>query len=125
MTKKELLLDTINHYNVNNRCVSNGNCRYSPKILGLEGVSKGCAIGRFLDPELAYKIDEENGEIAMERLIEKDYPLPEWMRNMSISFLQEIQTLHDIASNWNETGLSEYGKLVVNEICKLYNIELN
>ncbi len=125
MTEKELLLDTIGHYTSNNRCRSKGKCRYSPITLGLEGTSEGCAIGRLLDPDLARQIDEKEGAITIEELVETKYSLPDWMKQMSPAFLSRIQGLHDSDFNWNESGLSEVGKSRVQFICRDYNIELN
>lgn len=124
MTAQELLYDTVHHYNSGNRCKSlNGTYCYSPISAQMQGFSEGCAIGRYLDPELAYKIDKEVSEKDSSiRNIFGKYPLPDWMTALGVDFLMEIQDLHDYGNYWYSEGLSEEGKKQVRRICKDFNL---
>jgi len=114
------LEETVNHYNSNNRCSEDEygvSCRYSPITLGLEGKSEGCAIGRKLTPELARTIDLKYGSGGVKTVVSD---LPQELIELEIGFLQDIQGLHDAASNWIETGLSQRGQIEVNKIKESY-----
>jgi hypothetical protein len=124
MTKEEFLIDTINHYTLENRCVDyNGKCKYSPVYANKDN-SEGCAIGRHLDPELAYQIDkdlEDKGASIVK--VSHIYSLPDWMENLGIFFLNQIQMLHDENEYWDSKGLSEKGWKQVRCICIDYSID--
>jgi hypothetical protein len=62
MTKKELLLDTIEYYSIdrNRRCELDNSCKYSPKSAGKKGISEGCAIGRHLSEETKEFYDKQS-----------------------------------------------------------------
>lgn len=123
MTAQEFLYDTIHHYNSENRCVKEDQCAYSPLTVGKSN-SEGCAIGRYLDPELAYQIDKDRKELnASIGRVSELYPLPGWMKQLDIALLTEVQNLHDEEMYWNSTGLSEYGKTVVQRICNDFNLD--
>ena len=96
---------------------------YSPKTLGVKN-SDGCAIGRFLDPEIAYQIDAENNGISIKLLLNMDYELPEWIKNMDSDFLQSVQDLHDTDSYWEKRGLSYLGKQIVNAMIINHNLNV-
>ena len=122
MTPLELLNDTIAYYSVNpaeRRCISiYGACSYSPSINHIP-TSEGCAIGRHLDGDVKIKFDESSyGSISMIAKYNKDaFALaPQWMQDMDIDFLMDIQVLHDKSDYWNETGLTEMGEEYVNQI---------
>ena len=123
MTAQELLYDTVHHYNLNNRCVTSARCTYSPITIGKEN-SEGCAIGRWLVPELALQIDKEraDGSSGIVQIINL-YPFPDWMKKLDIKFLKELQRLHDVNSNWIETGLSVSGKYCVRDICENFDLD--
>ena len=123
MTAQEFLYDTIHHYNLDNRCVTSARCTYSPITIGKEN-SEGCAIGRWIDPELALQIDKErvDSNASIHQIINL-YPFPDWMKKLDIEFLKELQGLHDANSSWKETGLSEHGKRYVRYICETFNLD--
>lgn len=127
MTQKEFLIDTINHYNYNNRCTHNtGKCYYSPVSAGLEGKSKGCAIGRFMEPEVALEMDKQYENNPIMVLIRKEPNcIPDWMKSFDLRFLDAVQNLHDRLMYWNEKGLSPLGREKVLGICKDFEIEFN
>lgn len=114
------LEDTVNFYTTANRGVKNGTCFYSSTE-----TSPGCAIGRHLQPDVAKSLDSI-GNISLIYEAEKDELLPSWMREMSESFLLAVQRLHDNLklphSYWNETGLSEDGKVVYEQIKKHFSL---
>ena len=122
MTPLELLNDTIAYYSVNpaeRRCISiYGACSYSPSTSHIP-TSEGCAIGRHLDGDVKRKFDVSSyGSISMMSKYNKDvFALaPQWMQDMDIHFLEDIQGLHDKSDYWNETGLNEMGKGRVKQI---------
>lgn len=124
MTKEEFLIDTINHYNSTNRCESSDRaCKYSPITIDKKE-TEGCAIGRHLDPDLAYQIDKEleRKNNAIENVMDR-YSLPEWMIQLGKDFLSRVQLLHDYTSNWDTQGLSERGWDKVKSICYDFDID--
>lgn len=123
MTAQELLYDTVHHYNSGNRCVTDSVCTYSPITIGKEN-SEGCAIGRWLSPELALQIDTERiGQNSSISDVIDLYPFPEWMKKMGRVFLKTLQNLHDSNSCWDETGLSQGGEDYVKVMCKDWNLD--
>lgn len=129
MSPTEFLIDTIKHYNSENRCFGKHYCTYSPLSSGKEGKSEGCAIGRHLDPEVAYQIDKDHrtssGEYACASISKKmmnNYPFPDWMKAMEESFLSNMQELHDYMGHWDEKGISDFGWVAVKRICDEHNL---
>ena len=105
-----LLNDTIAYFNLFNLCMDDGRCQYSP----IKGRSEGCAIGRKLPLELAQKLDKEftfspyeNNSICDREVFNL---MPDELKELGQSFLAKLQSLHDDKSNWNEDGLSGWGK---------------
>ena len=121
MTPQELLEDTIAYYSVNpaeRRCKAIiGSCHYSPKTAN-KPTSDGCAIGRHLSDEVKEKFDFRGGSIYFIKkyALELFALAPQWMQDMDIDFLRNIQGLHDVSDFWNETGLSQEGKECVEQI---------
>lgn len=112
-----LLDETVQHYveDVNRRNLTNdrSKCFYSPISSRKEGISAGCAIGRKLPPELALEIDQKfpagctisqllSGQTFTERI-------PDTLKDMGVSFLQDLQSLHDNDRNWMEGKLTTVG----------------
>lgn len=127
--KLDLLEETIKTYNLNNRCTDeSGKCYYSPKSLGLEGISPGCGIGRLLTPELQEELDATVPEgvvlnsslpIANEQLFAK---LPQELKELGPRFLSSLQQLHDYKGYWDENGLSDNGRVAVEKIKTMHNL---
>jgi hypothetical protein len=110
MTKdqEEMLNDTINHFNSNNRSYSLDGCTYSPA----HNNTQGCAIGRLIKDkalcaELDVMGDSSNSYVGHEEVFKK---LPLEIQSLGKGFLEAVQTLHDSPDNWNENGLSEMGE---------------
>jgi len=110
---RQLLVETAQHYNSNNRsvspddeCIYGGVCAYIPTP---EIESEGCAIGR--------KLTIEEKELVLENRLNTE-GVSEIMRKFkpvnlvgfSLSFLEALQDLHDNLGYWCEEGLNERGK---------------
>ena len=114
MKKLEFLEDTIKYYSEDNnrRCTKGQRCYYSPIKAGKEGISEGCAIGRFLDKNTQHLFDSQ-AENSINYLLSENEEyillLPEWMRTFDFQFLRAVQKLHDDMGCWVENGLSDYG----------------
>jgi len=60
-TREELLQNTVNHFNSDNRSVVHTNYHYNSLCqCKYRSGNKGCAIGRELTDELAYELDDLN-----------------------------------------------------------------
>ena len=94
-TRIDMLNDAIAYYwgKPERRCVNDiGNCVYYPPT---GSQSEGCAIGRFLTPELARKLDnaeDNNSGVIYSNIFQQ---LPTWMKDLGQNFLKDLQILHD------------------------------
>ena len=87
-TREEVLQDAINYYwgKPERRCVDlEGNCVYHPS-----NTSEGCAIGRYIDPEIARELP-----LASVRDLRVQWHLPIWLKDMGNNFLETLQECHD------------------------------
>lgn len=94
------LEDTVKHFNINNRGYKPDACLYA----------EGCAIGRHLTERNAKTLDKWPDLIDN---ILKDYRakyIPKWMRELGADFLRQVQRLHDTSGNWDDDGLTDWGK---------------
>lgn len=134
MTLKEkqlaFLNETIAHYNSKNRCVDlKLGCVYAPTQ-----TSAGCAIGRHLPLELAQGFDQLAKDnqgcpdgigwgVSADRIYSK---LPESLKELGMTFLARMQSLHDNENNWDSDGLNApYGKQNVAEIVRDFELQVN
>jgi len=128
--KLQLLEETVATYNLNNRCADeSGKCHYSPKSLGLEGISPGCAIGRLLAPELQEQFDNTQPQsgadlvsslpIGFNSLFKR---LPEDLQTLGKQFLSDLQNLHDWKGYWDENGITEEGLGKVQQIKRVHEL---
>lgn len=134
------LQGTAEHYNSTNRNNDSKNeCFYSPSA-----TSDGCAIGRHLTGEhaiVAKTLDLDTGNqketnlgyVAgggsdveqLFRMFEANgIGIPEIFKDIPVSFLQELQTVHDTASNWYFRGISEVGQKNIDYMSKHISLEL-
>lgn len=115
LKKKQLfyLNDVVNHYNSNNRAVLAGSCTYKPTEH-----SEGCAIGRRCDVTIANSLFEGRS-VGSESVFNN---IPKWMQDLTVTFLNSVQALHDNKAYWDELGLSALGSLQVNCIKKVYEL---
>jgi len=125
MTQREFLVSTVQFYTSENRSVHSGTneCLYAPTEN-----SPGCAIGRFLNKDLALELDEKDTKGLAVSFVKLNTPdlfeqFPDWMKEMNISFLRKVQLLHDDSENWNENGISDKGKEIVKEIYEYHELE--
>ena len=108
MTKLEILEETANFYNSNNR----GEYKY------LTSDGKTCAVGRCLiDPKVFMKeyigsIDSDYAKEILEDNLKEEY------RGHSNSFWLDLQMFHDNSSLWEENGMSENGITYYNNLKK-------
>lgn len=102
---------TIKHFNSTNRSIdltkNEIQCVYYHPKFG------GCAIGIHVPIDVRKKLDqvEPEEEVGMSILNDEIFSMiPMKMQKLGQNFLSEIQSLHDIKMNWNENGLTEFGK---------------
>lgn len=123
MTQKEFLLDTIAYYSedTERRCVTEDGCYYSPLTINNKK-SDGCAIGRWLDPNVAVNLDSLGCKPVINYVVTS--VLPEKLLKLGVDFLKDIQELHDEDTYWYSDGLSRYGKNKVNSIIDTWNLDI-
>ncbi len=103
------LKETVEFYNLKNRATNSaGGCLYHATKS-----SPGCAIGRFLPDDGKFNI---NVKCGIESAIKIGNRVPDWMMEMGRDFLTDVQLLHDIEFYWTDSGISEMGKIKMNEI---------
>lgn len=123
-TRRAIVLqDTIQYYSQDpegRRCKNNDWCFYSPKTVGKEETSEGCAIGRLLSPKLQEELDKNYKGSGMKDSIFSI--LPQEIQDLGQDFLWRLQSLHDIDDNWNSEGLTKKGERRVKQIEKAYCI---
>ena len=118
--RQELLDNTINYFNSENRGVVSNNEKDSMCFYYSDKTTKRCAIGIEVRKKTAITLQKNNAPI--------DYPpnfnlLPKRLQNMGKYFLRDIQSLHDNHKNWTKTGLSLQGKEIVEDIKTHYNLK--
>ena len=102
----DMLNDAIAYYwgKPERFCVDDvGKCKYYPPT---GSQSDGCAIGRFLEPELARKLDNQEdykSGVSSDNIFQQ---LPSWMKDLGQDFLTDLQFLHD--SKYFEKGQKDY-----------------
>ena len=118
--REEILLDTLKYYSedTSRRCEDRVECRYHPSTLGMtKKQSQGCAVGRLLSDYQAKKLDSCGGMSADD--IDQYISLPKKFKIVGLSFLQDLQGLHDNNWYWNdEKGLSDKGVVKLKNIIK-------
>lgn len=119
-----VLQDTIQYYTqdpIGRRCKNSEWCCYSPKTVGKEATSEGCAVGRLLSAELQEYLDKEyvGTGVSDDNLF---YELPQEVQDLGQLFLARLQFLHDLDEYWDSEGLTEFGEEYVQHIEKNYCI---
>lgn len=113
-----VLQDTIQYYSQDpdgRRCSGYGTCCYSPKTIGKEETSEGCAVGRLLSAELREELDiYYNGRTV--RYTPLFETLPQEIQDLGKDFLSMLQSLHDEDTYWDSEGLSKVGEEEVQRI---------
>jgi tRNA A-37 threonylcarbamoyl transferase component Bud32 len=119
-TREELLINTINHFNSNNRCSIISYDRYIGESCKYRMDDKACAIGRELTDEQAAYLDNMNSNGVNEPKVFE--VLPDRLKAMGEDYLIDIQNMHDDKAYWDENGLNEHGGKLVTHICKKYGM---
>ena len=120
-TQTEFLLDMLEYYtqDTNRRCVkSNGRCTYNPINADKQGISEGCAIGRWMTPE-----HQNRGDLNF--CIAADLP-KETISNLlhlDVIFLTACQSLHDHREYWGDNELSFSGTQKLKNLIVTYNLD--
>jgi len=105
LDRRKALDDTIAHFNENNRSENEqGSCLYC----GPNGLR--CAVARLVTDEMLDKLLENTTPYSYEEF-DKD-----------AEFLEDLQDLHDVPSNWDADGLTRWGKERAEIIRDKYNI---
>jgi uncharacterized hydantoinase/oxoprolinase family protein len=112
-TKAEIIKETAEFYNLNNRGFNNQRqvCSY---VVEEDDITKTCAVGRCMTTEASCKYGSfEGGVDDLESHVDSpifDDILKEEYRGHSTTFWEDLQSFHDIESNWTATGLSLLGQ---------------
>lgn len=102
MTEKEIIIETINYYTLNNRATKGYMCVYNTND------GKCCAFSRMVKPELRPKLIEGTG--ANENLRKLGmHILQDQYQGHSNKFYKFLQDLHDKSLYWNEFGINAAG----------------
>lgn len=116
--RREFLEETAAHFSVNPRAIdSNDSCVYSHSVNG------GCAIGRKVSKDLAYRFDYMGAEVGYNFTVSSKPVfdlLPLELSMLGDSFLQDCQYLHDNNNNWDKKELSPQGKTFFDIIVERY-----
>ena len=101
----DLLKETAEHYNANNRCITSSTaCAYIPDH---PDESEGCAIGRKLPKYSKELVIKKNlNTVGVVDLVDKGVPLGRVFKDIPLGFLED---LHDTNYYWNEHGLTGVG----------------
>jgi len=112
--EKEILLETISFYNSKNRGYddASGNCVYE----GTDG--NRCAVGRCMTDEgikfaNTFPNDEGSDVNVINEKVNIDSLLQEKYQGVSLSFWKNLQILHDSSNSWDESGITDFGKVNV------------
>lgn len=115
--KINLLTETAGFYHLGNRSKNEkagfgSMCKYRHPS---DPNHPGCAVGRLIkDESLKQKLDDCSNSGINET--EPWNMLPAEVREWGQDFLDELQALHDVVSNWNDKGLSDKGLTQFNKI---------
>lgn len=118
MTKKEIILETVEYYKTNNRGKDDVCCVYYD-----DNTKAMCAVGRCLDDAKEFQSKYGGGAVyeyddVLENKLKSEY------KNHSIEFWTQLQKLHDEDDNWEKTKkgnkLTIQGKKKLKEILSFY-----
>ena len=108
LTKQQIIEETVEFYQKNNRSVSKGECLYYHN-------GDMCAVGRCLiNPKDFQDMNDESIRVIDKILTLDDKNLDDYFkeeyRGHQLRFWTDLQTLHDQGVYWNEHSLTEMGK---------------
>ncbi len=114
LTKKQIILETLDYYTKNKRGIQGGNCRY------ITADGDMCAIGRcMVSPKEEYRGTPQFLRLGHESL-ELETLLREKYRGHGNTFWSHLQRFHDFSQHWNENSLTEAGKKSLNTLLEQY-----
>jgi hypothetical protein len=124
MSVFDIVNETVEYYSwdITRRAIYGDVCMYRTP----EG--KMCSVGRCLKP--GFKVDMTKSQTLGQFLTnhnldstseDLDTMLKREYRGHSISFWRALQTLHDVNYYWDESGITESGKLKAEEIIKQFS----
>lgn len=112
--KLQILEETANFYNVNNRCVNAlKSCVYFDPIRPY-----GCAVGRLVSEDLRKAIQAKVEGTFNTSVSHIFNDLPQDVQELGTPFLCQLQIFHDRPECWGPDGPSEYGKAILKTIIK-------
>lgn len=116
MTKVEIIEETANYYNLNNRAYNEKSmeCSY------LTDDGKMCAVGRCLVDASKFKDQRKSISALFSYDLLNESDLKEQYRGHSPMFWRHLQHFHDYIENWTISGLSAKGLVKKNELLELY-----
>ena len=112
-TKKEIILETAGAYTSETRSMASEACAYKA------GENK-CAVGRCLSNRSKLFSGVYNTQPVSLIGIDIELELKPEYRGHSRTFWGDVQSLHDQRSNWDENGLSDKGKKMVEALLKYW-----
>lgn len=128
INKEHWLINDLNYFNVNTRSedfdelgISVG-CKYIPAHKN----TLGCTVGKRMTKEQQEEWEKVGNSVKDIFEIRNDDdapPIPIWVNDNSINFLQDMQSLHDLEKFWTEEGLSITGRNKVRNIIKKYSLD--
>jgi hypothetical protein len=117
-TKVEIIEETADFYNTTNRgMLGRYTCIYLSEITGNK-----CAVGRCMTDEGLKDYGNVGGDVGELNYTAKglDSILKDEYKGHDVDFWKDLQRFHDEYNYWNETGLSEMGKIRKNSLIKKY-----
>ncbi len=118
MTKIEIIEETANFYNLGNRSVdeTKSECRYKSNTIFGE---KQCAFQRCVETDLS-PYEGKSASKIFSYLNQGRLVFKKGYEGHGQEFWMLIQNLHDHHFNWTIDGLSEKGKIKVEELKKRF-----
>jgi hypothetical protein len=113
LTREEIVREIAGAYTLKNRAYSDKwmSCCYTDKN------GNHCAVGRCMLAKKRPGINTDLNTDSIDKIIgengDLDHLLKEKYRGHGYQFWSDLQRLHDHASHWTETGISDKGKKFV------------
>lgn len=121
---QQMLQDFIDQFvkNPESRSKTEKSCTYNPSD---PYKSPGCAIGMYLDYDVAEKLDKYNAPGISSIFNDKNRKclLPKWMQQLDIEFLKELQSLHDSSFIWISGSFGPLGKSRMANLCAEHGLD--
>lgn len=130
-TTEQIIEETANHYNSNNRSLLFDSLgkpvyRYGSKTQSCAYNGKGdkkCAIARCCNEEIDREYEGRSAHVILEEF-GQNILKPEY-RGHKNEFWDKLQQLHDNPDNWNEDGLTKDGLIAKKNLIDLFVVKEN